>query len=881
MKKAYLSIASLLACITLASCNSGEVTSSNSTTPSESTTTSSESTSSSVADVFTYKLELEAPSITTYEVGDAFDFASIVVKEQTFKNGTAEGGAKTLTRSEFVVKVNGQVIEGNFTFASAGEVEFLVASAAHSEATATFKLTAVQHYTLTNGSADKVVLTNLPEKALSGESITFGVTLLPGYYLENGVKVLNDAGEEIESHDNGDYTYTFTMPAGNVTITINTGITDFTISKDQELIGDILVEDSEDTTDTFSAVPGTKLKFQAQETIDTSFTAIYVDGVVVTKGEDDYYHFVMPHHPVVISAERVARDYSLTTNISDLTASTAKIYTNTETKENVSVAHKGQKVYLAFDYTVVKVNFEISVKATVDGKETSLEVTPETMEGVKAAFSFTMISANVTITVKEEDCSKYYNYYVTNKLWKTWNLYGSTSKVVEKTLDQMTSVRTYEFKESGKGTYYSSDITWTVPANTQSGVISMSWGNYTNELVYYTPHIILGTFGSGSAAKWTDANVGTWDENTTVHALIVGEDARVIWTEGENREIAEKLLIYKNEVYTDFGLFTDSSKATIATGDLINEQGSFYVSLADNDGFDVVAGNTCKTYNLSVEESPKYTVTLTNKAGETIASSKNGETVYATVALTAEAGEGVTVEKISASSGGKAVIVTATENKENTWEFTMPKGDVQVSALLNDPNKMKGHTAVGVYRGFNLFGSNASSSPIEYKNLSSYNQKKYEVTSAGKFRENDGTSLYNLSNVSEGNRGTFTQEPNSSYQSAYTWNYGGNIIVRPYSSSSYNDVNIAVKEPENFDVTTTTLVAVVHWINDGESWALEFRESDTVIGSVFMTNKTFYCGATFEMTGESTRIGKDATYTVKLDGQAIFTVANETVTAAE
>lgn len=105
MKKAYLSIASLLACITLASCNSGEVTSSNSTTPSESTTTSSENTtSSSVADVFTYKLELEAPSVTTYEVGDVFDFASIVVKEQTFKNGTAEGGAKTLARSEFVVK---------------------------------------------------------------------------------------------------------------------------------------------------------------------------------------------------------------------------------------------------------------------------------------------------------------------------------------------------------------------------------------------------------------------------------------------------------------------------------------------------------------------------------------------------------------------------------------------------------------------------------------------------------------------------------------------------------------------------------------------------------------------------------------------------------
>lgn len=178
MKKAYLSIASLLACITLASCNPGEVTSSNSTTPSESTTTSSENTTSSSGDVFTYKLELEAPSITTYEVGDVFDFASIVVKEQTFKNGTVEGNAKTLARSEFVVKVNGQVIDGNFTFASAGEVEFLVASAAHSEATATFKLTAVQHFTLTNGSADKVVLTNLPGKALLLASLFYLAIIL-------------------------------------------------------------------------------------------------------------------------------------------------------------------------------------------------------------------------------------------------------------------------------------------------------------------------------------------------------------------------------------------------------------------------------------------------------------------------------------------------------------------------------------------------------------------------------------------------------------------------------------------------------------------------------------------------------------------------------
>lgn len=874
MKKAYLSIASLLACITLASCNPGEVTSSNSITPSESTTTSS------VADVFTYKLELEAPSITTYEVGDVFDFASIVVKEQTFKNGTVEGNAKTLARSEFVVKVNGQVIEGNFTFASAGEVEFLVASAAHSEATATFKLTAVQHFTLTNGSADKVVLTDLPEKALPGESITFGVTLLPGYYLENGVKVLNDAGEEIESHDNGDYTYTFTMPAGNVTITINTGITDFTISKDQELIGDILIEDSEDTTDTFSAVPGTKLKFQAQETIDTSFTAIYVDGVVVTKGEDDYYHFVMPHHPVVISAERTPREYSISANTSSLTLSTLKMYTNAETKAEVINAHKGQTVYLEFATDKAHVKYFITVKTSDND---SLEVTPSTSGNV---FTFVMVSSNITIEIQEEDYSKYYGYYVTDKAWK-FTQFGSYSSATEDTLNYTNLEKSLAFESNGTGVWDESSFTWTQEADGTSGAVvaslETSWGGSYEKTFYYTENLVVMNPSTYSSSSWYQVGVGTWNADTTIHALALDDaGTRLFYTVDENDAIKESIVINNSTVTMNPTIYKDDSKTTLAKGSELSLTSNFYVSLSADSGFGISNGKVVKVYSLGVGEgsSEQITVVYKNASGQAITEAKNGDTVTVCFTLNEEAiaaGLSIDTPTITVDDRWAKATLTPVEGEENTYTFVMPAAKVTVKALTFNPNLYQGYAALGRYAGFELYGT-APKDITDYS--SAYGKFTREITKAGKFV--DPTSKLNPGNVKEltnSTKGTFVVSDELDISRFNKkWSFGNGTIAT-FWSDKLTDTYVAVRVPNDFD--PSTLTTKIHWMNNGNSWALEFYVSNVLAGGIFATNNTFYCGATFEMTGESTRIGKDATYTVKLDGQAIFTVANETVTAAE
>lgn len=876
MKKAYLSIASLLACITLASCNGDEIASSDSTASKES------ETASSIADIFTYRLELETPSVTTYEVGDVFDFASVVVKEKTFKNGTIEGGAKTLARNEFVVKVNGHVIEGNFTFANAGDVEFFLSSAAHPEATANFKLTAVQHYSLTNGSADKVVLTDLPEKALPGESVTFGVTLLPGYYLENGVKVLNDAGEEIETHDNLDFTYTFTMPASNIVIHIDTGITDFTISKDQELIGDILVEDSEDTADTFSATPGTKLKFQAHETVDTSFTAIYVDGVEVAKGEDEYYHFVMPHHPVVISAERSPKEYGIETNAASLTLSTLKMYTDAESKTEITNAHKGQTVYLELVTENAYVKYIVTVKTSAGN---SLEVTPDNSGKL---FTFVMVSSKITVEIKEDDYSKYHGYHVTDKAWKFTD-FGSYSGSSTNTFSYGNLTKSLAFESNGTGTFDGAPFTWSQEKDANSGSVvasfETSFSSY-EKTFYYTENLVVMNPNTYNNSSWYRVGIGSWNENSTIHALGLDDGGtRLFYTVDENDAIKESIIVNDGTVTVNPTLYTDEGKATLAKGSEVSLTSDFYVSLSEDAGFSIAKGKVKRSYSLGIGEgsSEQITIVYKNANGETITKAKNGDTVTVSLALSEEAtaaGLSIDTPSIAVDDRNSSATLTPVEGKENTYTFVMPSANVTVKALTFNPKIYEGYAALGKYVGFELYSYTAKDMADYSK---SYGKFTREITKAGKFVDPSATATKKPGDVTEltnSTNGTFLVS-NDSGESRFNkkWFFGNGTMATSWGDEGVGDAYVAVRVAGDFD--PSTLTTKIHWMNSGESWALEFYISNVLAGGIFATNETFYCGVTFEMTGDSTRIEKNATYTVKLDGQAIFTVANETVTAAK
>ena len=309
MKKAFLSVAALLALVTITGCNPGNNVSS-----------TSPSTSSSQEER-TYTLSVSKPTKTEWEVGEIFDFASIEVKLDTLVNGVSSG-VTTLTRDQYIVCVGEKQIDGNFTFVNDGTVTFVFKAKEHTEATASFDVNVKQYFTLTNLSSESAVLTGLPERSLAGEKINFTLTLLPGYYFDETVSILDGSSQPVEfTSDN--YTFTFTMPASNVTIAIGTGLNDFVITKDETFIDEIVLENSteEDKVDMYSAVPGTQLKFKTHEDKDSTFTELYINGEIATVGEDEYYHFVMPHHPVSITTNKTHRIYQIK-NESTLTLST-------------------------------------------------------------------------------------------------------------------------------------------------------------------------------------------------------------------------------------------------------------------------------------------------------------------------------------------------------------------------------------------------------------------------------------------------------------------------------------------------------------------------------------------------------------------------------
>ena len=874
MKKAYLSISALLTVLAIAGCNPQQSSSdAGSSTGSSTETSSSMEQSSSKEDVYSYELSVTAPIVVTYEVGDTLDFDAITVSLTTYKNGTIDGSIKTLERDEYVVKVNNQTIEGNFTFSEPGEIEFVVSSKAHPEASKSFKVTSEKHFSITNGSSDKVVLTNLPEKALAGETVSFGLALLPGYYFDGTLQILTNKGNPVEYTDDGNYGYSFEMPESNVVITVSTDLTDFTISKDDDLIGNIVYEDAEDEdSSVYSATAGTELKFKTIDAKDYTFTTIFIDGVETKIGADGYYHFSMPHHPVVISADKGPRDYSIETNADDLTLSTVLMYTDPETKEPVTKAHKGQTVYLKFSYEVTLVKYSVSIM-DLDGS--SIAATQD--ETDPTLFSFVMVSSDLSVTINEDDWSKYAGYYVTDKVWKGFSVYepSSTAKVEEKTYDTMSySSYQYEFYGNGKGKKGSYETSWstTASADDTTGLITMSYNTGYSEIsdkaFYYTAHLSATRTYDTSSYDWTNATIGTWDESTTVHTIGFGK-RRIAWVQDEDGNIAEKMLITPSTVYTSFGFYTDETKSTLVKGSDITSSLNAYVEISDTESFEILDGKYTNTYGLSVTEDDSYSIVFKDENGNVITSAKNGSTVYLYGSLKDGVDSEITIKSPTVTYGeSKTVTASAVSGQTNVWSFTMPEGDVSASLLLNNPNKMAGHAALGTYYGFNLYGSYAKDTDYSSKSLTTYT-----IAKAGTVTE--GSSSYDVTSFDTGARGNIT------ISSGKTWSYGSEVIARPYSSS-YNDVYVAVRVANAQD--SKKIKAKVHWMSSGASWALEYYsytdDSETLIGGIFQTGNKFYMGVTFEMTGDSTRIQTDATYNVKMDGETIFTVANNAVTAA-
>lgn len=667
MKKTFLSVAALLALATITGCSP----------------TDSNSSISSTQEVKTYALSVSQPTKTEWEVGEVFDFASIEVKLDTLVNGTSSG-VTTLSRDQYVVSVGDNQVEGNFTFANAGTVTFTFKAKEHAEATASFSVNVKEYFTLTNLSSESAVLTGLPEKSLAGETISFELTLLPGYYFDETVSILDGSSKPIE-FTSENYKYTFTMPASNVTIAIGTGLNDFVITKDETFIDEIVLEDSteETKTDIYSAVPGTALKFKTHEDKDSSFTKLFIDEVETTIGEDGYYHFIMPHHPVSITTNKDHRIYQIK-NKSTLTLSTVNMYIG-EDKAPITSGYKGQKVYLEFAYTPILVKYDIKITAA-DGTSVTAKQVADGVDQGKDLYSFDMISSDLTLTITEDDYSKYYGWYVTEKQYSTWNFWGSSSGLEEKNINSYSSMK-YQFNSNGKALRGSSTTeTWTTEANkedTTGKLLVKGPAEYSSTKPYYfTKNMIA----FQSSSNWNDANIGIWDKDVILHVLKLNDgETRIAWTEDASKNITDKLLITNNNLYTSFELYTDSTKTTECTGANLTTKSNFYVYVDDETYLKVASANVTKQYDLTITANENCSLKVTNEAGEEITKAENGSTVY----IEANANEGYNVKNVKATYekpygnyGTTTVEVKVTKTDDGKYSFVMPEKAVTISCKV-------------------------------------------------------------------------------------------------------------------------------------------------------------------------------------------------------
>lgn len=662
MKKTFLSVAALLALATITGCSP----------------TDSNSSISSTQEVKTYALSVSQPTKTEWEVGEVFDFASIEVKLDTLVNGTSSG-VTTLSRDQYVVSVGDNQVEGNFTFANAGTVTFTFKAKEHAEATASFSVNVKEYFTLTNLSSESAVLTGLPEKSLAGETISFELTLLPGYYFDETVSILDGSSKPIE-FTSENYKYTFTMPASNVTIAIGTGLNDFVITKDETFIDEIVLEDSteETKTDIYSAVPGTALKFKTHEDKDSSFTKLFIDEVETALGEDGYYHFVMPYHPVSITTNKDHRIYNITQSFTS-ELSTVKMYIDSETKEEITSGYKGQKVFLEFAYTPILVKYDIKISAA-DGTSVRAKQVADGVAQGKDLYSFDMISSDLTLTITEDDYSKYYGWYVTEKQYSTWNFYGSSSGLEEKNINSYSSMK-YQFNSNGKALRGSSTTeTWTTEANKEDTIGKlMVKSSSTAKPYYFTENMIA----FQSSSNWNDAYIGIWNKDVTLHVLKLNDgESRIAWIEDASRKITDKILITNNNLYTSFELYTDSTKTTECTGANLTTKSNFYVYVDDETYLKVANANVTMPYDLTITANENCSLKVTDASNKEITKAENGSTVY----VEAIANEGYNVKKLKATykkstwyGGTTTVEVEVTKTDDGKYSFVMPTYAVTIS----------------------------------------------------------------------------------------------------------------------------------------------------------------------------------------------------------
>lgn len=731
-------------------------------------------------------------------------------------------------------------------------------------------------YNIINASSEAAYLDGLPEKGVAHQNYSFRVSLKPGYHFND--KITITSGETTVSYTFKDSYYTFEMPEAEVAITVDVGKTDFTIKSTSYFVSNVyLDQEGEENVIARSALPGTALKFEAHADEDFEFTTITMNGKALEEGTDGFYHFSMPTRPAIISSDKIAVKYNVTMT-SELALSTATIYTNTETKAAITQAVKDEKVYIAFTPKAedASVKYEVSVKTLVDEGETSKELTVTKEEGAENTFSFSMVSKNVEISVKETDLSLYKKSALINKAWKGVDL-SREGEFGSKSYSEL-NTPLVSFAEDGTGSMknYSSEeaITWE-PTTTHGARVTNK--KVVSEAIA-TEHILAMQYPlTYKAPSWEDTNYYIADDTYDLHYYTfnsVNHD-RLVWVEDANHNIVENIFIHDNAYRT--GVTIKKADGSLALGTDVTESSHFVIYEGETKLIDIAAGKIAVENTITVEPTQYVNCEVKNAAGEAITSSINGATITIHVSLAEGAPENLGIRKpvVKDSSDYNVQVVKV---DDETYTFVMPEKAVTITNSTVDFSAYKGYAALGSYVSYNFYNNKSSDQDFSTNKPSIV---RWDFNAAGEAtKDSTKYTISSLENTPEGDM-VLSNVTASGETQTTTIKYSNGLMVTPYSfgGTNWNDVFIGIRLPAG-KVEEDVKVQAHYIVSSGSSsiWAVSFLVSNEVFGSIFCYKGEIFMGVTYTYEEGSTRIGEDSSYHVVKNGVTLFDVVNGTTT---
>ena len=736
-------------------------------------------------------------------------------------------------------------------------------------------------YNIINDSKDFAYLEGLPEKGEAHKSYSFRVSLKPGYHFNDKLTITSSLGDVAFTLE--DHFYTFEMPEADVTIALDLGQTDFTIKTDSKVITKIVKDDEtpyDEAENVRSAIAGTALKFKAQSNEDFALTTITLNGTALEESEG-FYHFVMPNRPVIIATDEIATPYNITF-ANELTLSTATLYTNEETKDAITQAAKGDKVFISFAHEVESVQYTVSVKTAVEEGEEAQELEVTSIND--DLFSFEMVSNDVEITVAEKNISLYKNHLVLgSEEWHVYEEYTSSTTSKTKTYDGISDYK-FKFDVDGQIQFYNyswKSYEWT-PNDTNPNLFSYLNGDIVVEGAV-TEHIIAVQYTSyyASGANWSDVYFGLADDSHDLHVLTFAGGYKLVWVEDEEGNIAENILTTADKQVL-VNVTVKNDQGLPALGSEVTKDSTFEIFDGETKVVSISKGAKVVVSQITADLAEHTALEIKDAAGNAITSSKNGETITIHASLTDDAPESLSLKTPVATYGsGSKLTLTAVQGQENTWTFVMPQDNVTVKTETKDMSKFANYPALGEYVAYNMYSSNNDDKDFSGN---SFSKTYFTFDASGTLTKRAGSPTgtateLEVTAMDNAASGTMTISNGTRSDTVY---FGDNIMVTPFTvgNAALTDVFIGFRLPEG--ATIAQLKNQVHFgIGSNDTWAVSFLIDDVVSSSIFCYKGTVYVGGvSFTFDEGSTRIGATSSYRVVKNGETLFDVSNNVVTPA-